>query len=95
VVSASDSQAMINLGSNQGVVLGTKFDVIEEKAPVKYKGRMLKSLPEIIAQLEITKVEPDLSHARIVEQKRAVKTDDKIKEKIDDLVAMGVNGGTK
>jgi tetratricopeptide (TPR) repeat protein len=95
VVSASDSQAMINLGSNQGVVLGTKFEVIEEKAPVKYKGKMLESLPEIIAQLEITKVEPDLSHARIVEPKRPVKTDDKIKEKIDDLVAMGVNGGTK
>jgi hypothetical protein len=95
VVSASDNQVMINLGSNQGVVLGTEFEVIEEKAPIKYKGKMLESLPEIVAQLEITKVEPDLSYARIVGQKKPVKTDDKVKEKIDDLVAMGGNGGTK
>lgn len=89
VVNAEDKQVMINLGSNQGVVTGTTFEVIEEKAPVEYKGKLLKSAPEVIARIEVVKVEPGLSYCRIVEQKRALKRDDKAVEKIDEAVTKG------
>lgn len=93
-VSAGD-QVMINLGAKQGVVLGTKFDVIEEQAPIEYKGKLLRSAPKTIGQIEIVRVEPDLSYARILNQERALKTDDKIKEKVVDLVAAGAQYAPK
>ncbi len=89
VVNADDKQVMINLGSNQGVVSGTTFEIVEEKAPVEYKGKLLKSAPEVIAKVEVVKVEPDLSYCRIVEQKRALKRDDKAVEKIDEAALKG------
>jgi tetratricopeptide (TPR) repeat protein len=86
---SAGQEVMINLGAKQGVVLGTKFDVIEDQAPVKYKGKLLRSAPKTIGQIEIVRVEPDLSYARIIEQERDLKTDDKVKEKIVDLIALG------
>ena len=80
VVQASGDQVLINLGAAQGMVEGTRMDVIEESEPVVYKGRTLKSLPKVVAQLEVTRVETDLCHARIVTKERDLKTDDKVKE---------------
>ncbi len=80
VVQADSDRVMLNIGSNQGVVEGTTFDVIEEKEPVKYKGRMLKAKPNVIAGIEIETVEPDLSFARILNRKRDLKADDKVRE---------------
>jgi tetratricopeptide (TPR) repeat protein len=77
----SDDQVMINLGKNQGVVLGTQFEVIEEQAPVEYKGKKLQSAPKSVAKIEIVSVEPDLSFARILNKVRALKQDDKVVEK--------------
>ncbi len=82
VVNSSKEQVMVNLGSNQGVVLGTKFEIIEEQEPIKYKGRTLQGLPKTIAQVEIMKVEPDLSYARIIKQDRPLVADDKIREEM-------------
>jgi tetratricopeptide (TPR) repeat protein len=89
VVQSSGDQVMINLGSNQGVVLGTKFEVLEEQEPIKYKGKLLRSSPKPVAQIEVVQIEPDLSYVRILNQERPLKRDDKVKEKIEDLVAMG------
>lgn len=89
IVNVEDKQAMINLGANQGVVTGTTFEVIEEKAAVEYKGKKLKSAPETVAKLEVVKVEPDLSYCRIVEKKRDIKRDDKVVEKIDETLIKG------
>ena len=80
VVEASGDQVLINLGAAQGMVEGTRMDVIEETEPIVYKGRRLKSLPKVVAQLEVTRVETDLCHARIVKKERDLKTDDKVKE---------------
>ena len=88
VVQSSGDDVMINLGSKQGVVLGTRFEVVEEQEPIKYKGKLLRSSPKTIAQIEVVRVEPDLCHARILNQERPLKEDDKVKEKIEDLVAM-------
>jgi hypothetical protein len=94
VMQTTGNEVMINLGSKQGVVLGTKFEVVEEQEPIKYKGKTLRSLPKPFAQIEVVRVEPDLSHARILNQERALKRDDKIKEKIHDLVPMGGSNAT-
>ncbi len=85
VVQASADQILLNLGSEQGVVLGAKFDVIEEGKPIKYKGRKLRGLPKKIAQLEIIQVEPDMSSARILSSKRQPQEDDKIQEIFEQL----------
>ncbi|MBW2600415.1 MAG: tetratricopeptide repeat protein [Deltaproteobacteria bacterium] len=87
VVRVSGDEAMINLGIKQGIVLGTRFEVIEEQEPIKYKGKLLHSAPKSIAQIEIIRVEPDLSYARILNSKRTIRPDDKVKEKLLDLIA--------
>lgn len=83
VIKSAGDQFIINLGSNQGVVTGTKFDVIEEKEPVKYKGKVLHSSPKTVALFEVVTVEPDLSYVRVINKARELKTDDKIQEKIE------------
>jgi tetratricopeptide (TPR) repeat protein len=85
VVQTTKDQTMINLGSKQGVVLGTKFEVLEEQKPVKYKGKLLHSSPKAFAQIEIVQVEPDLCYARILRQERPLKSDDKVREKLENL----------
>jgi hypothetical protein len=89
VVQVTGDRVMINLGSKQGVVLGTTFEVLEEQPPVKYKGKTLRSAAKPVAQLEVVRIETDLSYARIVSQERPLKQDDKIREKVVDLVARG------
>lgn len=81
VVQAEEGSIMINVGKKQGVVLGTLFSVVEEKAPVTYKGRVLKALPSEVAEIKVTSVEPDFSYAAIIKKKRALKNDDAIIEK--------------
>jgi tetratricopeptide (TPR) repeat protein len=82
VIQATDGQVLINLGLKQGVVLGTKFDVIKEQEPIVYKGKKLQRTPKVIAQIEVEEIEPDICYARILNQKSAIKSDDKVKEKI-------------
>ena len=89
VVNVSSDKVMLNLGSNQGVVMGSKFAVIEEQKPIEYKGKKLQQTPKKIAGLEVTSVEPDLSYCRIIEQERPVKPDDKAVEKIDNHFTKG------
>jgi hypothetical protein len=88
VVQTTGNEIIINIGSKHGVVLGTQFHVIEEQEPIKYKGKLLSSAPKTIGQIEIVRVEPDLSFARVVSQQRPLKTDDKVLEKLADILAM-------
>lgn len=83
IVQVSGDQAILNLGSKQGVVLGSRFSVIEESKPIEYKGKKLKGLPKQIASLTIEQVEPDLCYARITDQQRSPHTDDKVVELAD------------
>lgn len=82
IVEVNNDLALINIGSNQGVVLGTIFDVIEEKKPITYKGRVLKSSPKTIGKLKISRVEPDLAYAEVLEKNRLLKQDDKLLEQL-------------
>ncbi len=89
IVQAEGDGAIINLGSNQGVVLGTLFEVLEEGKAIKYKGKVMKGLPAQIGKIEVVRVEPDMCSVRIVEQNRPLQTDDKIQE------VAGVFAGTE
>jgi tetratricopeptide (TPR) repeat protein len=93
VVQANGNEVLINLGSKQGVVLGTNFEAVEEQTPIKYKDKLLQSAPRVIGQIEIVRVEPDLSYGRVVKQERALKTDDKVREKLADIMATGAPHG--
>ena len=86
VVQAKADEVLINLGSDQGVVLGSRFNVIEEQQPVEYKGKKLQGQQQVIGQIEITRVEPGLSYARIIRQTKPIKTDSLIKEKIEEKI---------
>ncbi len=66
VVENTNEQLLINLGEKQGVVQGTTFDVLEESAPKTYQQKILRGSAKVIGQIEIGKVESDLSYARIV-----------------------------
>ena len=80
VINSKADQVVVNLGSNQGVVVGTAFSVIEEKEAIEYKGKILQGGTETVGQLEVTQVQPDFSYARIVKHTRSFKQDDKIQE---------------
>ena len=77
-----DDNVMINLGANQGVVMGSTFEIIQDQEPIEYKGRKLKAEPKSIAGMKVVKVEPDLSYCRVVDTSRPIKSDDKAVEKI-------------
>ncbi len=82
LVKVLQDEGILNLGSKQGVVKGSRFTVLEEQDAVQYKGKTLKQAPKPIGELEVTKVEPDLSYVRISKRDRALKTDDKVQEKM-------------
>ena len=88
VINSKEDQVMVNLGSNQGVVIGTAFSVIEEKEAIEYKGKILQGGTETVGQLEVTQVQPDFSYARIVKHTRSFKQDDKVQEVTTNLITV-------
>ncbi|RJR20292.1 MAG: tetratricopeptide repeat protein [Nitrospiraceae bacterium] len=83
VVKDAGEEFIINIGAKQGVVTGTKFDVVEEQEPIKYKGKLLKAEPRSVASLEVVRVEPDLCYVRVLRKDRPLRADDKVQEKIE------------
>jgi len=82
IVQVDDQEVLINLGQKQGFTLGSKVEVIEEQKPVEYRGKILRGTAKPVGEIEITRVEADLSYGRIIRQDRPLHRDDKIKEKI-------------
>ena len=66
VAEVTGDEVMINLGSKQGVVQGTKFEVLEEQKPRKYKGKVIQRDPKTIAEIEIAEVESEVCFARVL-----------------------------
>ncbi len=83
LVKVSGDQIMINLGSKQGVVPGTRFDILEQGEAIQYKGKTLQSSARSIGRVEVVKVDTDLSFVRVLNQERPLKADDKIRERIE------------
>ncbi|MBC2713102.1 MAG: tetratricopeptide repeat protein [Desulfosarcina sp.] len=86
VVEVSGNQVLLNLGSLQGVVEGTVFDVIEEKPPVTYKGKQFIPEPGLVAKVHVVRTDDDFSYGHIKEQRRPIKQDDKLRENLNALV---------
>jgi tetratricopeptide (TPR) repeat protein len=92
IVQVTNDEVMINLGSNQGVSTGTTFEVVEPGADTTYRGRVLRGAMQSLGKLQVVRVEPDLSYARIVEQKRTFTRDNQIREILPDLLAKSGSG---
>lgn len=86
IMKVAEDQAVLNLGSERGVVPGTKLDVLEEQEPILYKGRKHQPAPKVVGRVEVMRVEPDLCYAKIINQERSIKTDDKVQEKLEEMV---------
>lgn len=85
IVKGEGDQFIVNLGSNQGVVQGTKFDVIVDQEPIEYKGKKLKGTPKAVAAIEVVSVEPDLCYVKVLKQDKPLKTDDKVQERMEEI----------
>jgi tetratricopeptide (TPR) repeat protein/peroxiredoxin len=85
VADVKNDQVMINLGENQGVVLGTQFAVLKEGEPMTYKGKTLSGALKKVALLKVVQVEPEFSMTQIVTKESDVKQDDKITETVTEL----------
>ncbi|NVN91264.1 MAG: tetratricopeptide repeat protein [Desulfuromonadales bacterium] len=88
LVKVTGDGAMINLGSRQGVVSGTRFDVVEEGETMEYKGKTLRSSPKTIGQVEVVRVDLDLAHVKFIQQQRPLKADDKIQERVHETATL-------
>jgi tetratricopeptide (TPR) repeat protein len=88
LVKVGGEGAVINLGSRQGVVTGTRFEVVEEGETMEYKGRTLRSSPKGVGRVEVVRVEPDIAHVRFISQKRPLKADDKIEERVNETATL-------
>ena len=84
IASVADGEAVITIGSRQGVVPGTRFDILEEQKPLEYRGKTLARLPMATGQVEVVRVEPDLSYVRTLSKQRPLKVDDRVQERIDE-----------
>lgn len=84
LVKIKGNEAMLNLGSKQGVVKGSRFEAIEEPEPVQYKGKTLQGAARSVGELEVVRVEPDLAYVKISKQDRPLKADDKVQEKMQE-----------
>jgi len=88
LVKVTGEGAMINLGARQGVVSGTRLDVVEEGETMVFKGKTLHSSPKSVGQVEVLRVEPDISHVKFISRQRPLKADDKIQERVNETAAI-------
>ncbi len=86
VAKVAGEEVIINIGAKQGVVQGTKFDVLEEGESLTYRGKVLQAAPKVIGQIEIKRVEPDMAVGKIIKKEKALQIDTKVQERIEDAV---------
>jgi tetratricopeptide (TPR) repeat protein len=81
IAKVNGEEVLLNLGAKQGVVKGTRFDVLEEGAGIVYKGKKLAAAPKAVARMEVLSVEPEFSRAKVTRKDRPLKQDDKVQER--------------
>lgn len=84
VVESDGRTGILNLGQRQGVVLGTQFVVLGDPRTIEYRGKTLRGAPEPVGVVEVTRVEPDFSHVRVLRGGTAVQRDRKVREQAAD-----------
>jgi hypothetical protein len=87
VVEVTGNQVLLNLGSLQGVVNGTVFNVVEEKPPVIYKGKQFTPEPGIVAKIHVIRTDDEFSYGHIKDQRRPIEPDDKLREDLNALAS--------
>jgi len=70
----------IAIGPDEGVVLGTKFNVIGEPKKWTFKDKTYYEDPMPVANIEVIKIKGNYCRGLIKNQKRPVKIEDKVKE---------------
>jgi len=80
VVEVTGNQASFNLGSFQGTVDGTIFDVVEKKPPVIWKGNPFIPEPSLVAKVKVVCSNDDFSYRLIKDHRRTKKPVDKQRE---------------
>lgn len=88
VAKVAGSEAIINIGSKQGVVVGSRFDVVEEEEAVEYRGKTLRGTPKKVGQVEVVAVEQDFARVKPVDRQRQLKADDKVQERLYETSAL-------
>lgn len=89
VVEVEGEETLINIGEAQGVVLGTRFEILDAPRTIQYKGKTLRGTSKPIGLMEVVSVEKEFCRARILNKARAIRRDDQIQEKIDAFVSGG------
>lgn len=89
VVEVTGNQVLLNLGASQGVVSGALFDVVEVKPPMVFKGKTFQPEPAVMATVEVVRVDDDFAYAHIKDQRRPVRTEDKLQERISQITDDG------
>ena len=82
-------EALLNIGEAQGVVLGTRFEILDAPKRIQYKGKTLEGTATPIGLIEVVAVEKEFCRGRITKKARALKRDDQVQEKIDPFVSEG------
>jgi tetratricopeptide (TPR) repeat protein len=82
VVQINGHEVLINLGRKQGVVVGSLFDVVEDKPVVEFRGTVMKPEATVMATLEVVRVQEASAYAHILEQRRQITVEDKLRENI-------------
>lgn len=78
---------VINIGSRDGVVRGSRFEVVEEGEAIPFKGKVLRSAPKSVGLVEAARVEQDYSVVRVVRADRPLRAEDRIREKAPETAA--------
>jgi len=88
VAKVAGSEGIINIGSKQGVVVGSRFDVVEEEETIEYRGKTLRGTPKKVGQVEVIAVEQDFARVKPVDRQRQLKADDKVQERLYETSAL-------
>lgn len=89
VVEVTGNQVLLNLGASQGVVSGALFDIVEIKPPVVFKGKTFQPEPAVMATVEVVRVDADFAYAHIKDQRRPVRPEDKLRERVSQIADDG------
>jgi len=82
VAKVSGGESIINIGSRQGVVAGTRFDVLDEAETLQYRGKTLRGSMKKAGQVEVVAVEQDFARVKPLGNMRRLKEDDKVQERL-------------
>jgi tetratricopeptide (TPR) repeat protein len=84
IVEVEGKDVIINLGSDHGVRANLRLEILAEGKPIRYKGKMLKRDLVSVGGLVVTRVEPGLSHARVLESPPSLKKDLRVRELVEE-----------